>query len=241
MNREYFTWFSPALQKDMELLVFGHGGASVILFPTRTAHFYDYENWRIIGAIKEKIEQGFLQVFCVDSIDIESFYSTSHPSEKIKRHLEYEHYIISEVLPLVWHKSNTTYVTLGGCSLGGYHAMNIALKYPQLFNKVVGMSARYDLTLSSQLFPDLFDGFIDENIYYNMPSMYVPNLDDATILEHIRKLNISFVSGIEDPFFANNQQLSSALAGKNIPHNFHVWEGESHRPRYWREMVKLYL
>jgi len=87
MQREYAKWFSPALNKEIELLVFGDAGTPVLFFPTRTARFYDYENWKIIDALQYKINDGLLQVFCVDSIDIESFYGNIHPAEKIKRHL----------------------------------------------------------------------------------------------------------------------------------------------------------
>jgi esterase/lipase superfamily enzyme len=59
----------------MELLVFGHAGASVLFFPTRTARFYDYENWKIVHVLQDKIEKGLLQLFCVDSVDAESFYA----------------------------------------------------------------------------------------------------------------------------------------------------------------------
>ena len=86
MEREYAKWFSPALNKEIELLLFGYSGTPVLFFPTRTARFYDYEDWKIIDALKEKISAGLLQIFCVDSIDIESFYSCNHPSERIKRH-----------------------------------------------------------------------------------------------------------------------------------------------------------
>jgi esterase/lipase superfamily enzyme len=241
MNREYYKSFSPVLQKDMEMLVFGHGGAAVIFFPTRTAHFYDYEDWKIIDAMKDKIENGFLQVFCVDSLDAESFYSGLHPADKIKRHLDYENYILSEVLPFIRQKNDNSFLIAAGCSLGGYHAVNIAFRHPQLFNKVVGMSARYDLTISSPSFPDLFNGYFDETIYYNMPSRFIPNLTDAAILEDIRKLEISIAIGQDDPFFYNNQLLNQALTDKNIPHGFYIWEGEAHRPRYWRQMVQWYL
>ncbi|MDR3713199.1 MAG: alpha/beta hydrolase-fold protein [Puia sp.] len=269
MNREYQKWFSPALDKDMELLVFGHAGRQVLFFPTRTAHFYDYEDWKIIDALKDKIEAGLLQVFCVDSIDAESFYATIPPPDKIRRHLQYEQYIIHEVLTLISRKyappppsgdvppiapsshthahihthahTRRTGLTVAGCSLGGYHAMNIALKYPQYFDRVLGMSARYDLSLSTESFPDLFNGYFDENIYYNMPSMYLPNLADESMLEPIRKLDITLVVGREDPFYENNLHFSAALTAKHIPHHLYVWEEEAHRPRYWRAMVQQYL
>lgn len=240
MTREYHKWLSPVLNKEMELLVFGDGGTPVLFFPTRTARFYDYEDWRIVGAVEDKINAGLLQLICVDSLDIESFYAQTNPRDKIKRHLEYEQYIIKEVIPLIRSKNHNP-LTAAGCSFGGYHAVNIALRHPALFGKVVGMSARYNLTVTSAAFADLLDGYFDEDVYYNMPSMYMPNLADEIVLNQIRKLKIIIVIGQEDPFLEGNQKLSAALLAKHIPHDFFIWEGEAHRPRHWRKMVELYL
>ncbi len=109
------------------------------------------------------------------------------------------------------------------------------------FNKVVAMSSRHDLTISTDKFPDLLNGVRDETIYYNMPSMYIPNLEDPIILKQIRKLDITLVIGREDPFFENNVQLSEVLHRKGIDHKFYVWDEEAHRPRFWRSMVQWYL
>jgi esterase/lipase superfamily enzyme len=225
----------------MELLVFGHAGPSVLFFPTRTARFYDYENWKIVHVLQDRIEKGLLQLFCVDSVDAESFYAHVPPADKIARHLQYERYILQEVLPLIMFRTNFTMLIAAGCSLGGYHALNIAFKYPEFFNKVVAMSARFDLTLSANTFPDLFNGYVDESIYYNMPSMYMPNLTDPGLLDQIRKQTISLVVGKEDPFYENNKQMSSVLTSKNIQHSFFIWDDEAHRPYHWRKMVQLYL
>ena len=241
MQREYAKWLSPALNKEIELLVFGHAGTPVLFFPTRTARFYDYENWKIIEALQHKISNGLLQVFCVDSVDIESFYGNIPPAEKIKRHLQYETYIIQEVLPYINSKNKNTGLISAGCSLGGYHAVNLAFKYPAYFSKVVGMSARYDLTISSNRFPDLLDGYFDESIYFNMPSMFVPNLEDETILTSLRKMKVVLAIGMEDPFYENNKHLHTELRNKKINPDFYVWNEEAHRPRHWRQMVQLYI
>jgi len=241
MQRLYKKWFSSCLQKEMELLAFGHTGTPVILFPTRTAHFYDYENWKIIDAMGDKIKNGQLHVFCVDSNDSESFYAKIPADEKIEKHLQYEQYILTEVLPFIKTLNKNKAIIAAGCSLGGYHAVNIAFKYPKRFAKVVGMSSRYDLTLSSHKFPDLMGGVVNEGVYFNMPSMFIPNLTDTTILRALRKMKIVFAIGNEDPFFENNVQLYNALIDKNIHPEIHVWNEEAHRPRHWRQMVKLYL
>ena len=243
MNREYHKWFSPYLQRDMELLVFGHAGDPVLFFPTRTAHFYDYEDWHVIDALKPKITAGKIQVYCLDSIDKESFYSKNiHPAARILRHLAYEQYILHEVIPMAGKKNpeHSTFIA-AGCSLGAYHAANLAFKYPWLFHKMVGLSGRYDLTLSLEHFGDLFEGYRDENIYYNTPSQFIPNLHDPDIIRQLKAMEIIFVVGEKDVFLENNQQLSDALWNKGIWNALHLWDGESHKAKYWRHMVQLYL
>lgn len=242
MNREYYKWNSPHLKKDMELLVFGHAGTPVLFFPTRTARFYDYENWKVIDAIADKINKGWLQVYCVDSIDLESFYCTcSHPSQRIIRHMQYEQYIVHEVMPLMHHKNTNSYIVSAGCSLGAYHAINIAFRHPWLFSKAVGMSGRYDLTLHAKNFNDLFDGYQDENIYFNMPSQFILGLQDENILGHLKKIQIVLAVGKEDSFLSNNEFLHNSLLQKGIPNTLHIWEGEAHRPRFWQQMVQYFL
>ncbi|WP_295438711.1 hypothetical protein [uncultured Thiodictyon sp.] len=41
MNREYHRWYSERLGRTMELLVFGHAGAKVLVFPTRDGRFHE--------------------------------------------------------------------------------------------------------------------------------------------------------------------------------------------------------
>lgn len=242
MNREYHKWYSNALQRDMELLIFGHGGRAVLFFPTRMARFFDYEDWGIVDALKDKLEAGELQLFCVDSIDAESFYNAwAHPAGRINRHLNYERYILEEVIPLMRQKNRSDYLEAAGCSMGAYHALNVALKHPQLFKKAVGMSGRYDLTREITDFKDLFDGFHNEDIYFNMPLQYLANQHEQPLLEAIGKLSIILAVGETDPFFANNQQLSQLLWDKGLPHEMYVWRNYAHRPRYWKQMVQLYL
>jgi len=242
MNREYHTWFSSNLQREMELLVFGHAGDPVLFFPTRTAHFYDYEDWMVIEALRRKIEAGSIQVYCLDSVDKESFYSRHlPPAERILRHLQYEQYILHEVIDFVKNKNPRPTIVAAGCSLGAYHAANLAFKYPHLFHKMFGLSGRYDLTASMEHFADLFDGYRDENVYYNMPGQFIPNLADEDLIRQLKAMEIIFVVGEKDVFLDNNRTISDALWGKGIWNAFHVWDGESHKAKYWRHMVQLYF
>lgn len=242
MNREYIQWYSPALQKNMEMLIFGKGGATVLFFPARMGRFYDYENWRVIESLREKIEKGYIQVYCVDSFDCDSFYSSGyHPSVKIARHIQYEQYILHEVVPFMHKKNPKAFKIVAGCSLGAYHAVNISLRHPGIFNKVIGMSGRYDLAVKIGHYDDLLEGYWDENVYFNMPLQYIPNLTDEDKLAAIRRMSIVLAIGREDVLLNNNIMLSKELSDKGVDNSLYIWDKEAHQARAWRQMVINYL
>jgi esterase/lipase superfamily enzyme len=242
MVREYHKWFSPRLARDMELLVFGHSGAAVLVFPTREGRFYDYENWGLVAAIEEPIDRGRLRLFCVDSVDGEALYCRCRPPhERIARSRQYEAYILDEVVPLVRSMDPDAPLVAHGCSIGAYHAVNIAFRHPDRFRRVVGLSGRYDLTRPMGLFPDLFDGYYDQDIYFHTPSHFIPNLTDPFLLDKLRGLDITLAIGEADPFCENTRHLSGALWQKGVPNRLDVWIGEAHRAREWRQMVRVYL
>ena len=105
----------------------------------------------------------------------------------------------------------------------------------------LGMSGRYDLTWQIQDFNDLFDGFRNEDIYFNTPMQYMANMHDYHILTAMRRIEIIIAIGETDPFLPNNQQFSKLLWDKGLPNQLYIWEAYAHRPRYWRQMVQLYL
>jgi esterase/lipase superfamily enzyme len=242
VNRQHHKWFSPHLGRDMELLVFGHAGAKVLVFPTREGRFYDYENWGLVDALRHSIDGGYIRLFCVDAVDSESLYCRcAPPPARLERHRQYESYILHEVIPFMLSGNGVPSLILHGCSIGAYHAINLALRHPSLFCKVVALSGRYDLTRRIGPFEDLFDGYYDQDVYFITPAHFLPNLNDPCLLDEIRRIDITLAVGENDPFHASNRELSRALAGKNIPHRLAIWPGEAHRARYWREMAPRYL
>ena len=235
MNREYHRWYSPRLNRDMELLVFGHGGARMLVFPTSMGRYYEYEDRGMIGALGDQIEQGHLQVYCVDSVDAESFYCRwAHPSGRIVRHMQYEAYVIDEVLPLTRVKNDNPFMIAHGCSFGAYHAMNIALRHPHHFGRVLAFSGMYDMT-------SFFDGFYNDDVYFNTPSHYVPGLQDGAQIGALQQLEIIMAVGRDDPHIENNRALSRALWEKNIWHAFREWDGWAHDWPYWQQMLGTYV
>ena len=62
--------------------------------------FFQYEDSGTIAALAHKIEAGQLQICCVDSVDVESWYNENvHPAERGPRHELYDAYLRDEVVP----------------------------------------------------------------------------------------------------------------------------------------------
>jgi esterase/lipase superfamily enzyme len=89
MNREFHRWYSPSLGKEMSLLVFGHAGARAVVFPTSLGRFFEWEDQGMMQALGEHLERGWLQLYCVDSVDEESWYDQwKIPNDRPYRHAQ---------------------------------------------------------------------------------------------------------------------------------------------------------
>ena len=73
MQRLYWRDWSHLLQRPMEALVYGHSGAPVLVFPTSRGRFHQWEDFQMVEALRHPIERGWLQLFCVDGIDNETW------------------------------------------------------------------------------------------------------------------------------------------------------------------------
>ena len=242
IKREYHKWWSHRLQRDMELLVFGQSGDRMLVFPTRSGRFYEYEDMRMVEALREKINSGRLQLFCVDSIDGEALYALdAHPSHRIGRHQQYELYILEEVFPLMDALNPNGRTIAHGCSLGAYHAANMVFRHPEHFQRLIAFSGRYDLTQGIEWFADLFNGYYDQDIYFHTPTHFLPSLACEHRLKALRNTDITLVIGEMDPFRANNEKLSQILWQKNVAHDLRYWQDRAHQGYYWRRMAPVFI
>ena len=236
MVREYLKWHSGRLGREMELLVFGHAGLPVLVFPTSGGRFFEFEDRGMIGALSGKIDAGRLQVFCVDSVDMESWYNRQvSPRWRIARHTQYEDYILNEVVPLIHQQNPDPHLVSLGCSFGGYHAVNIALRHPDVFSGLLSMSGAFDLT-------NFLGGYYEQDCYFNLPTHYLPNLSDPWFFEHFNRNKYVLATGWDDQCLGQNQNLDRVLSEKNIPHKLYIWDSHnSHDWSTWERMVREYL
>lgn len=235
MKREYHRWYSPSLGRDMELLIFGHAGARVLVFPTSQGRFYEWEDRGMHEALGEQIERGWVQLCCVDSVDAESWYARRlHPGARAWRQEQYDAYLLNEVLPLTRTINDNPFLITTGTSFGAYHAANFAFRHPELVGRMIGLSGLYDIRRFT-------NGFYNETIYRNNPVDFIAGEHDHARLEALRRQDIIFVTGQDDAFRANNEWMSSLLWEKGVGNALRLWDGWAHDWPWWREMIVRYI
>lgn len=235
MHREYVSWHSPTLNREMEMLVFGHGGARMLAFPTSKGRFYELEDFGMVGALRDHLENGWLQMFCVEAIDWETWYCWwAHPGGRAYRYAQYDAYLYNEVLPFTRYKNPNPFMITFGMSFGAYHAMNFGLKHPDSVGRILGLSGLYDIR-------SMTGGYTDENVYYNNPPQFIPNEHDPNRLEQLRRLDIIMATGREDKLIGSARAMSGILWSKGIGNALREWDGWSHDWPYWFKMVRMYV
>ncbi len=239
MKREIHGWHSPSLNKQMEIVVYGHYGTALLLLPTAAADFLEYERFHLIDAISKHIDEGKVKVFSINSINSESWLNNRmHPRHKAIRHTQFNDYVYKEVIPFIrTMTSPDTDIITCGASFGALHSANLFFKRPDLISGVIAMSGNYNLSSYT-------DGYHDEDVYFNSPMEYLPGLNDEYLLPRIRSSkHIHILTGSGDWETPDaSRRFSAMLNAKEIPHELDVWGPDMpHDWTTWRAMLPYYL
>lgn len=235
MHRETHRWYSPHLDKDMEIAVYGHYGFALLMFPTAAADFLEYERFGLIESLASFIDAGKVKVFSVNSINNESWLNDHLPPPyRAIRHQQYNQYIVEEVVPFIrGMTSNETPIVTAGASFGALHAANMLFRRPDVFEGTIAMSGTYDLKSYTK-------GYYDDNCYFNSPVDYLPNLTDEYYLSRLRSKHHIYILSGQGAWEAPERsvQLSRILEAKGIPHALDLWGHDiPHDWPTWRKML----
>jgi esterase/lipase superfamily enzyme len=241
MQTEYHKWFSPIIGHDMELKVYGYYGKPVLVFPPQGGRFFDFEGFGMIGVLSPFIESGQIKLFTVDSLDGESWANwDAHPADRARRHQDYDRYIVEEVVPFMRKHSGDTdqkFLTTG-VSMGAYHAANFFFRHPDIFDTVIALSGLYGLN-------HFIGDYMDDNVYFNAPLVYLPNLEDPWYLDLYRQSTIIVCVGQgawEDEMVRDTLALKQVLEQKDIPHLVELWGYDvNHDWPWWYKMLPYFL
>lgn len=231
LKEEHVKWYSPTLNMNMEMLVFGHAGYPLIIFPTTMGRYFESKDFKLIESARWFLEQGLIKIYCPDSIDKHSWYNKKiHPAERVKNHTWYDKMILEEVVANIRHESPSRKIAVAGCSFGGYHAANFAFRHPDVVSHLISMSGSFDIR-------SFLDDYYDENVYFNNPIDYLPNLQHPAL----HQLKIILGTSEWDICKEPTLQLSNILHQKGIAHWLDMRGWQKHDWGLWREMFPHYL
>jgi esterase/lipase superfamily enzyme len=240
MNVEYHRWWSRSLGQDMELKVYGHAGKPVVVFPCQGGRFFEYEDFGMVEACRSFVEGGAVTLVTVDGVDGQSWTNWgAHPADRARRHNDYDRYIVEEVAPFVRTlRPQASGALATGCSMGAYHSANFFFRHPDVFDAVIALSGVYKLT-------DFVGDYVDDNVYFNSPLLYLPGLSDPWYLDRYRRSQIVVCVGQgawEDQMLADTRALQAILASKDIPAWIDFWGHDvNHDWPWWRRQMPYFL
>lgn len=235
MQEFYHKWYAQYLSKDLEMLVYGHSGFPIVLFPPEKGRYYDCKDANLIKSVELYLDSGKIKIYCPDGIDFESWYNFNIvPAERVKKYIAYEKTILYDVVEFAKYETNSKTVGVAGCSFGGYHALNFAFCHPDKISLLISMSGFYNIK-------QFIYGYYDDNCYFNNPPDYMPNLEDEWYLEKIKKMKI-FLSTCEfDYTLEENKKMSDILTSKQIQHQLDIYSTESRDWQGWKKMFYDYI
>lgn len=208
-----------------QVVVHGHFGRPVLVFPSEAGRAWDFENNGMVDAIRWMVDAGRVKLYCVDSADAFTWSDLSVAlEERARRHELYERWVLEDVVPFLREDcaGRSDIVTLG-CSLGAFHAANLALRHADLFPQALCLSGSYD--------PSEWDawGHRGDAAYFHNPMEYVMNLH-GDHLDWLRSavhlvLVVGQGSWEVDPTRAlpSTRRFAAVLSEKGIPHELDVW------------------
>jgi esterase/lipase superfamily enzyme len=135
------------------------------------------------------IEGGKVRAYSINSVNRYSLLNEqASPQWKAELLTRYDRYITDEVLPLIRNETGDVggRPITTGASLGAFLSANAYFRHPDLMRGVIAMSGSYDIR-------SYLHGYTDDNVYFNNPAQYLPNLNDDYYLPILRRADAIFI------------------------------------------------
>ena len=232
-------WYSSRIERDVQLVRWGHYGAPVLLFPTAGGDAEEAERFHLIGALWPLIDAGRIKVYCCDSVAGQAWIQNgTAPFYRARLQNLFDSFVYREVLPAIRTdcRCDDIEVITAGASIGAFNAVATVCRHPDAFRAAIGMSGTYDLE-------KWLNGEFFEDFYFASPIHYLPNLDDGAQIEALRRRFVLLAYGEgrwEDP--DESWRMANVLGAKGVPNRVDAWGQQwDHDWPTWREMLPRYL
>ena len=240
MEGRYYKEYSRELGRDMEYMVFGHGGKLCFAFPPQNGRYWDFNNFHMTDSISGYIESGKLLVVCVDGIDGETYSAKGPGRPRIELQERWFRYVTLELYPKLMREFQLQGKGLvTGCSMGGYHSANFFFRRPDLFDTVISLSGLYEASF-------FFGSYCDDLTYDNSPSVFIKYMaPDHPYISLYNRSHIILCTGRgawEDDMIHSLNNFEQVLREKGINAWVDYWGYDvNHDWPWWQRQLPYFL
>ena len=240
MQIEYIREYSPILDREVEFKRYGYSGKPVLVFPSQDGNCNQYEEFGMIDVLSDFIEQGKIQVFCVGSVDLESWSDLNgNPRYRIEMQERWFEHICYEMVPRIQYISWRSDIIVTGCSMGGSHAGILFFRRPDLFDALISLSGQFDARM-------FFGNYMDDLVYNNSVVDFLKDMPwNHPYLDLYRQKNIIICIGQgawEGELLPSNRELDRILCEKQVPAWFDYWGFDvAHDWPWWRIQIRYFM
>ena len=241
-NCKEINWHSTQLDRMMNIRVYGAPtGVPILVFPTQDAMSDNFENFGMIEAVADDLRRGRIQLFCVDTVDTETWSNLwGDKTWRAQRQEQYYAYIIDEVVPRIYMENTSKRLPIAaGCSLGGLHAAIVFFRRPDLFDGVLSLSGVYDAKFFT-------DGWMNDVLYDNSPLDFLANMPgDHPYIDLYNRRRIVLCVG--QGRWAEEGRRTTALMGDVLySKDIHAWVDfwgydVDHDWDWWKKQLVYFL
>ena len=240
MSAQHLLLGSPHLGRRVHLWKFGEVGRPLIVFPSNAGVAHEWQKAGMIDALGPLMAAGRLKVYCPETNVSRSFSGEGSLDQRMEHHRAYEQFVLETLVPFIREdcRSPDMPIVATGCSVGALYTALFVLKHPETFRQGLCLSGRYRLS-------KFFDGQANDDVYFNDPLAFLPNLHGAALDRVRRAAHLIVVVGRgahEHGCIPETAELGGWLHRKGIPSHVAFWgEDSAHTYDWWRKQAVHYL
>lgn len=232
-------WYSPRVEREVQVVRWGHFGQPVLLFSTAGGDAEEAERFLMVRVLDDLLATGRIKLYTCDSVTGRAWTSgESTPLVRARLQNRFDGFVYHELVPAIRQdcRGYEGDIVVAGASIGAFNAAAALCRHPDVFRRAICMSGTYDLSR-------WMDGEWSEDFYFSSPLHFLPNLGEGPLLDELRRCFVVLATGEgawEDP--GESWRLASVLGSKGIPNRVDPWGPEyDHDWPTWREMLPHYL
>lgn len=234
---QFITVKSNALKKRADLSVFVPPNSEGVLPIVILLHgvYGSHWAWAVKGKAHETAQQlinaGQIQpmILAMPSDGLYGDGSGYVPHQNA----DYEKWIVEEVVQVLKEQipqaTDASPLFIAGLSMGGYGALRLGAKHPQVFRAFSGLSS---ITHFEQI-----GQFVSDFEQLKKDAVEQDGVLDWMLKNRAALPPFRFDCGAEDVLIEHNRQLHTALERESIPHQYEEFTG-GHSWEYWEEHLR---